>query len=74
VLFIDGDRRCEAVKRDFESFYSKLAPDALVVFDDAANPLNGPGQLSREIINSGTFTVEAAIGKLICLRRQRGDA
>lgn len=70
VLFIDGDHRYEAVERDFESLRGKLAPNALVVFDDAANPSNGPGQLSREIVNSGAFTVEPAIGKLVCLRRR----
>ena len=53
VLFIDGDHRYEAVKRDFESLRGKLAPSALVVFDNAANPSTGPGQLSREIVNGG---------------------
>jgi predicted O-methyltransferase YrrM len=70
MLYIDGDHRYESVKRDFECWRGKLAPNALVVFDDAANPSTGPGQLSREIVNSGAFVLEPAIGKMVCLKRK----
>lgn len=68
VLLIDGDHRYEAVKRDIESWRGKLTKRALVVLDDATNPSGGPGQLARELVDSGTFAQEAAIGKMACLR------
>jgi GR25 family glycosyltransferase involved in LPS biosynthesis len=69
VLFIDGDHRYDAAKRDFECWRGKLAPRAMVVLDDASDPSHGPGQLGQELVDSGTFVREAAIGKMVCLRK-----
>ena len=72
VLFIDGDHRYEAVRRDFECWRGKLGANAAVVFDDATDPSTGSAQLWRQIVDSGAFTLEPAVGKMVCLRRARG--
>jgi glycosyltransferase involved in cell wall biosynthesis/predicted O-methyltransferase YrrM len=67
VLFIDGDHRYEAVKRDFDRWRGKLAPGAVVVLDDALDPSSGPGQLAEELVATGKFVRAPAIGKMGCL-------
>ena len=68
VLFIDGDHRYEAVKRDLECWRGKLTTRAMVVLDDASDPSRGPGQLAQELVDGGTFVRQVAIGKMVCLR------
>ena len=70
LLYIDGDHRYEAVKRDFECWRGKLAAHAVIIFDDASNPSSGPGKLAREIASGGPFTLEVGVGKMLCLRFQ----
>lgn len=57
LLYIDGDHRYEAVKRDFECWRGKLAAHAVIILDDASNAASGPGKLAREIGGGGAFTV-----------------
>jgi predicted O-methyltransferase YrrM len=73
LLFIDADHRYAGVKRDFECWRGRLAGGALVVFDDAADPAGGPGQLTRELVAEGFLTLERAVGKMACLRRARAN-
>jgi hypothetical protein len=68
LLWIDGDHRYEAVARDFGHWRHSLAPNALVVFDDARLPSSGPGRVIKNIIESGDFSFVKSIGKLVCLR------
>jgi hypothetical protein len=68
MLYIDGDHRYEAVKRDFECWRDKLAAHAVIVLDDASNASSGPGKLAREIADGGAFRLEVGVGKMLCLR------
>jgi glycosyltransferase involved in cell wall biosynthesis/predicted O-methyltransferase YrrM len=74
VLFIDGDHRYEAVKRDFERWRGKLAAGAVVVLDDALDPSSGPGRLAEELVAIGQFVRAPAIGKMGCLIHSAGSS
>ncbi|HZZ90576.1 MAG TPA: class I SAM-dependent methyltransferase, partial [Caulobacteraceae bacterium] len=67
LLFLDGDHRYAAVRRDFEAWAPKLAAEALVVLDDVDRG-DGPVRLARELVETGAFEVEADVGKMTCLR------
>jgi len=42
LLWIDGDHRYKAVKRDLACWLPHLRPDATIIFHDATNPKIGP--------------------------------
>lgn len=73
LLWIDGDHRYSAVKRDFEHWQGKLAESAMVVFDDASDR-SGPGQFARELLQGGNFVLDAVVGKIMGLRRNAACA
>jgi hypothetical protein len=68
LLWIDGDHRYEAVRRDFEGWRPHLLPGAAVVLDDAADPALGPHRLLAELQEAGRFETLQRHGKLAVLR------
>jgi predicted O-methyltransferase YrrM len=70
LLWIDGDHRYEAVRRDFECWEPHLR--GLVAFHDAIQPKLGPAQLIAELLESGFELVEHVQGTKV-LRRSGLD-
>lgn len=70
LLFIDGDHAYEAVRRDVDCWLPHLAPDARIVFDDAADPAVGPCRVIGELVASGCFERERTFGKMAVVRRR----
>jgi hypothetical protein len=68
LLWIDGDHRYEAVRRDFESWEPHVR--GKVAFHDAIQPTLGPAQLIDELLASGYELVEHVQGTKV-LRRTR---
>jgi predicted O-methyltransferase YrrM len=70
LLFIDGDHSLPGVTKDFEAWSVHLMPDALVAFDDAADPQAGPFQLIRRLLDSGAWLEQTGCGKIRTLKRR----
>jgi hypothetical protein len=68
LLWIDGDHRYEAVRRDFECWEPYLS--GKVAFHDAIQPTLGPFQLIEELLDDGFELVEHVQGTKV-LRRYR---
>jgi len=68
LLWIDGDHSYEGVKRDFICWAPHLAKDALIAFDDAADPNLGPRQLINELLASSNFKEVVSVGKVVVVR------
>jgi hypothetical protein len=69
LLWIDGDHSYEGVKADFDCWAPHLSKDALVAFDDAKKPEQGPYRLVNELLENGYALVER-VGKITVLRRR----
>ena len=69
LLFIDGDHRYEAVKRDFNCWDPHVVLDGIVAFDDASDPACGPHKLIDEVIKSGCYKRIETVGKIVALRK-----
>jgi len=72
LLWIDGDHSYEGVKRDFESWRGHLSPDAIIAFDDAADPQLGPWQLINELKQCDDFLEIITVGKISVLCKKSG--
>jgi hypothetical protein len=72
LLWIDGDHHYEAVKRDWLAWSGKLAPDAVVIFDDADLAESGPGRVIDEIVGEGAYRVTKRVGKAVRIERVAG--
>jgi MMP 1-O-methyltransferase len=72
LLWIDGDHRYAAVKRDYESWLPHLTPDAPVAFDDSVDPQIGPRQLIDELVAAGRVEEVRRVGKVTVVRRMPG--
>ena len=70
LLWIDGDHRYEAVRRDFDAWRPHLAQDSIVAFDDASDPNVGPHRVISECLASGEFRHVASIGKITTIMRR----
>lgn len=68
LLWIDGDHREDAVRRDVESWWPHLLAGARVVFDDAADPALGPSRVVAELLARGRAELVLRQGKLVVLR------
>jgi len=68
LLWIDGDHRHEAVRRDFESWRPHLIEGATVAFDDAADPALGPRTLIGELLATGRYEKVGDFGKITVLQ------
>jgi hypothetical protein len=69
LLWVDGDHRYEAVRRDWDAWSPHLLPDAKVVFDDALDPDIGPSRLISALQEEG-WTCRATVGKTATLARK----
>jgi hypothetical protein len=70
LLWIDGDHRYEAVRRDFDCWAPHLR--GKVAFHDAIQPTLGPSQLIEELLTEGYELVEHVQGTKV-LRRSGLD-
>lgn len=68
LLWIDGDHRYEAVRRDFGCWRPHLASGATVVLDDAADAALGPHRLVAELEQAGVLAASRRQGKIAVLR------
>ncbi len=71
LLWIDGDHRYEAVKRDFELWSPFLRADGRIAFDDSTVVGLGPHTLIEEILSTGEFTIMHTVGKVTVLEQNR---
>jgi hypothetical protein len=71
LLWIDGDHRYEAVRRDFESWEPHL--HGKVAFHDAIQETLGPFQLIEELLADGFELVEHVQGTKVLRRSARDD-
>lgn len=55
LLWIDGDHRYEAVKRDFECWEPYVLPQGLVAFHDSLDENIGPAKVIKEALSSGKY-------------------
>lgn len=67
LLFVDGDHRYDAVRRDVECWLPKLHPDASIVFDDALDPDVGPIRVIEELSADPVWKTQATVGKMVSL-------
>jgi hypothetical protein len=72
LLWIDGDHREPAVRRDFHAWLPHLAPGARVAFDDSTDPKLGPAPLIRHLVATGLFEKRALVGKVTVLELVAG--
>jgi predicted O-methyltransferase YrrM len=70
LLWIDGDHRYPAVKRDFDCWERFLAPGAVVAFHDSLDPELGPAQVIADALLRGLFekTIQTGLTTVIQLR------
>jgi len=71
LLWIDGDHRYEAVKKDFELWSPFLHVDGRIAFDDSTVAGLGPHTLIEEILSTGSFTIMQTVGKVTVLEQSR---
>lgn len=69
LLFIDGDHRYEAVRRDVEVWRPHLLAEGVIVLDDASDVKGGPFRVVRELLESGAFETVEIVGKMHALRK-----
>lgn len=68
-LWIDGDHREGAVRRDWNCWRSHLAPDAVVAFDDSVRADIGPQRLVAELLASKDYDFVDRVEKVTVIRR-----
>lgn len=69
LLFIDGDHSYDAVAKDAWAWVPFLRSGALVIFDDARDPEDGPSRVIQELLDSGDFEPAINTDKLRALRK-----
>jgi predicted O-methyltransferase YrrM len=70
LLWVDGDHRYKAVKRDLTCWLPHLRPDATVIFHDATNPQIGPLHVIEELLATGQWDRGVAVDKAVSLHRR----
>lgn len=71
LLFIDGDHRQHAARRDFRAWERHLAPGALVVWDDHADTHPGVPAAVAALVEKGALTEPEMLGRLAVTRPVR---
>lgn len=71
LLWIDGDHRYQAVKKDFELWSPFLHAHGRIAFDDSTVAGLGPHTLIEEILSTGRFTTTQTVGKVTILEQSR---
>ncbi len=69
LLWVDGDHRYEAVRRDVDVWLPHMTASARLLLDDSTNAHLGPARVVRELLDSGSFTLERQVGKVSQLMR-----
>jgi predicted O-methyltransferase YrrM len=70
LLWIDGDHRYKAVKRDLACWLPHLRPNATVVFHDATDPRIGPLHVIDELLATAQWERGNAVDKTVALHRR----
>lgn len=68
LLWLDGDHRYAAVRRDFECWRPHLTANAVVVFHDATDESLGPFKLIEELLDTEHFERVASVGSAVAIR------
>lgn len=71
LLWIDGDHRYEAVKRDFECWEQYLLTKGLVAFHDSLDENLGPAKVIEEAMLSGRYQKLHQVGLTTVLQKVR---
>ena len=71
LLWIDGDHRLAAVRRDVECWMPHLRPDATVILHDCHQPRLGPVHVAEQLLASGEWDGGEIIATTMVLRRKR---
>ena len=69
VLFIDGDHRYEAVKKDITLWSPHLVAGGIAIFDDATKEGLGPDMVIKELLKNNHFETIKSVGKMHALRK-----
>lgn len=56
MLYVDGDHRADGIRTDFDTWEPRLAPAAVVAFDDHCNPFRDVIVVVRELAAAGRIT------------------
>lgn len=70
LLWIDGDHRYDAVKRDFDLWSPFLRDDGRIAFDDSTLKGLGPHTLIGEILAAETYERLRVVGKVTVIGRR----
>jgi predicted O-methyltransferase YrrM len=70
LLWIDGDHRYKAVKRDLACWLPHLRPNATVVFHDVTDPRIGPFHVVEELLAMPEWERGAAVDRTVALQRR----
>jgi glycosyltransferase involved in cell wall biosynthesis len=69
LLFVDGDHRYCAVRRDIELWDRFVRQGGIVALDDATDAKGGPIRVIDELIESGRYRKTDAVGKIVVLEK-----
>jgi len=70
LLWIDGDHRYKAVKRDLACWLPHLRPNATIIFHDATDPRIGPLHVIDELLATAQWERGNAVDKTVALHRR----
>ncbi len=71
LLYLDGDHREGAVRRDFSAWEPNLAPEALVIWDDHTDNFPGVQQIVERHEEQGRIVKVEQIDGMLVTRRTR---
>jgi predicted O-methyltransferase YrrM len=69
MLFIDGDHRYQAVRKDFNSWEPHLAKDGYILMHDMN--LRGVRKAYEEVLRSSRFLLKEGVGTLAVIKKLR---
>lgn len=69
LLYIDGDHRQGAVRRDYAAWERRLIPEAMVVFDDYRAQFPGVIAVVAQLVEKGLLEEPYVVGSLAITRR-----
>jgi hypothetical protein len=74
MLWIDGDHGYEAVRRDFEDWFPRLAEGGWYAMHDTVNAWYGPTRLARELLGRRSDLTDVGVVWLILYGRKVAPA
>jgi len=69
LLWIDGDHRYEAARRDYDCWEPFVIPGGLILFHDSLDPNLGPSRIIREISETGRFEIRQTVDLTTVLQK-----